>query len=474
MTSDRDPNSEALAAALTEPLGPVEVHGISRLSGGASRETWSFDAVDADGVVHELVLRRDPPGRPSVPGAIAREAAAMRAARGAGVAVPEVLVDTDDPLVWGGAGMVMRRIAGETLARRILREDRYAPARQRLTAACAASLARLHRVDPATVPGGEVEPAEPVRVLRAIIDAFDEPVPTFEYTLRWLEEHRPDPVGRAVLHGDFRLGNLVVDEDGLASVLDWELTHVGDPVEDLGWLCVRAWRFGAPLAVGGLGTREDLLRSYAASGGATVDAATLRWWEVYGTLRWGAICLTQTAVHLRHELRSVELAAIGRRVCETEWDLLLLVAPDRAELARARRAERAAAASGRDDGRDDEAARDEHALHGRPSAVELVESVREFLTDHVMTGTSGGLSFHARVAANVLGMVERELQEGPAQLARRTTALDDLGVRTERELARALRQGTLQVGNGAVLDVLAEGVVDRVGVANPRYLDLPS
>ncbi len=471
MTSERDPNSEALAAALADALGPVEVRDVARLSGGASRETWSFDAVDAEGVVHELVLRRDPPGRPSDAGAIAREAAAMRAARGAGVAVPEVLVDTDDPSVWGGAGMVMRRIAGETLARRILREERYASARQHLTAACGGALARLHRLDPTTVPGGEVDPPDPVRVLRGIIDAFDEPVPTFEYTLRWLEEHRPEPVGQALLHGDFRLGNLVVDEQGLASVLDWELTHVGDPAEDLGWLCVRAWRFGAPLAVGGLGTREELLHAYAAAGGPAVDLATLRWWEVYGTLRWGAICLTQTAVHLRGELRSVELAAIGRRVGETEWDLLLLIAPDRAELARARWVQRSADAAHEE--QDDAAVRDD-GLHGRPTAAELVEAVREFLTDHVQPGTSGGLAFHARVAANVLGMVERELRDSPAQLARRTAALDELGVRSERELARALRRGTLQVGDGPLLDVLAEGVVDRVGVANPRYLELPS
>ena len=469
MTSDRDPNPEALADALADALGPVRVHDVARLSGGASRETWSLDATDADGAVHELVLRRDPPGRPSEPGAIAREAGVMRAAHLAGLPVPEVLVDTDDPAVWGGAGMVMRRIAGETLGRRILRDERYERARAGLTAACAAALARLHAIDPSTTPGGDADPPDPVRVLRAIIDAFDEPVPTFEYALRWLDEHRPDPVGRSVLHGDFRLGNLIVDDDGLRSVLDWELTHLGDPAEDLGWLCVRAWRFGAPLPVGGFGTREELLAAYAGAGGRPIDAATLRWWEVYGTLRWGAICLTQTAVHLRGELRSVELAAIGRRVCETEWDLLLLIAPDHAAVAHDRRAQRlahAAAELGE--------VRDDAGLHGRPSAVELVAAVREFLTDRVMPGTGGGLAFHARVASNVLAMVERELVEGPAQGSRRAEALDELDVRTERELARALRQGTLQASSDRILEVLAEGVVDRVGVANPKYLDLPT
>ena len=472
MTDPRDPGADSLAAALAPALGPVQVSGITRMSGGASRETWSLDATTGDGTRHELVLRRDPPGRPSSPGAIAREAAVMRAAHDAQLPVPEVLVDTDDAAVWGGAGMVMRRIAGETLGRRILRDDTYAAARSGLVDSCAHALAQLHRIDPATVPGDTNEAADPVRTLRSIIDLFDEPVPTFEYALRWLDEHRPEPTGHAVLHGDFRLGNLIVGEDGLRSVLDWELTHVGDPAEDLGWLCVRAWRFGASLPVGGLGTREQLLSSYEQHGGAPIDATALRWWEVYGTLRWGAICLTQTAVHLRGELRSVELAAIGRRVCETEWDLLLLIAPDRAALAHDRRATRQGSGSGATE--PDEDAVVDPGLHGRPSAAELVESVREFLTDRVMAETTGGLAFHARVAANVLAMVERELRDGPAAALARAVALDDLGVRTERELAAALRAGTLRASPQQVLDTLADGVVERVGVANPRYLELPS
>ena len=120
----------------------------------------------------------------------------------------------------------------------------------------------------------------------------------------------------------------------MTAVLDWELVHLGDPLEDLGWFCVRAWRFGAELPVAGMGTREELLDAYAAAGGPPATPEALRWWEAYGTLRWGVICLTQTAVHLRGDLRSVELAAIGRRVCETEWDLLLLLAPDAAAAAR--------------------------------------------------------------------------------------------------------------------------------------------
>lgn len=151
------------------------------------------------------------------------------------------------------------------------------------------------------------------------------PNATFELGLRWLDAHRPPTRPAALVHGDFRLGNLIVGPDGLRAVLDWELVHLGDPLEDLGWLCTRAWRFGEAPAVGGFGSIEQLLAAYRAGGGGDVDPAALHWWQVYGTLRWGVICIGQAAVHLAGLQRSVELAAIGRRVCENEHDLLLLL-----------------------------------------------------------------------------------------------------------------------------------------------------
>ena len=208
-----------------------------------------------------------------------------------------------------------------------------------------------------------------------------------------------------LLHGDFRLGNLIVGPEGLRAVLDWELTHVGNPAEDLGWLCVKAWRFGAAPPVAGLGSREELLAAYRAAGGADISPAELRWWEILGTLRWGVICLTQAWAHLSGAHRSVELAAIGRRVCEQEWDLLLLLDPEAAD--------RAARARPRLTGDP----RQEPAPFGRPTASELLDAVREFLIDSVRPATTGQLAFHARVAANVLAIVARELELGQDPLA---------------------------------------------------------
>jgi aminoglycoside phosphotransferase (APT) family kinase protein len=128
-----------------------------------------------------------------------------------------------------------------------------------------------------------------------------------------------------VLHGDYRLGNLLVDDQGLVAALDWELAHLGDPLEDLAWFSIRAWAFGGPGEVAGVGTVDELLRAYEAATGETVDVDAFRWWRAFETLRWGVICMLQAHTHLSGASRSVELATIGRRVCENEYDLLRLL-----------------------------------------------------------------------------------------------------------------------------------------------------
>jgi aminoglycoside phosphotransferase (APT) family kinase protein len=422
-----DPDERDLAAALSEVLGPVTVAGLTRLSGGASRQTWSFDAVAADGSRAELVLRRDPPGRPGEPGAMSREALVIGRARAAGLAVPEVLVATEDPARWGTAGLVMRRVAGETIARRILRDDLYRPARSRLVGQVGAFAAGLHALP---VPAG-LPAADPLAALRAELAGFEHVSPVFELALETLEAQRPPARQPVIVHGDLRLGNLIVGPDGLRAVLDWELVHAGDPAEDLGWFCVKAWRFGVDAPAAGLGRREELLAAYRDAGGAAVTLDELRWWEILGTLRWGVICMTQARAHLSGAQRSVELAAIGRRACEQEWDLLLLLEPEAAARAAARRPRLTGAGRGAPD------------PHGRPTASELLEAVREFLTGQVMPATDGQVAFHARVAANVLAIVARELELG--------------------ELPAEARPA----GPAG----LADSVAARLAVASPRYFD---
>jgi aminoglycoside phosphotransferase (APT) family kinase protein len=175
-------------------------------------------------------------------------------------------------------------------------------------------------------PGGHPAAAA-VAGLEAELDRIGEPHPALELGLRWLRRHLPDPAAPGVVHGDFRLGNFLVDEAGLVGVLDWELAHAGDPAEDLGWLCIRAWRFGEDTRpVAGCGSRDQLLAAYAAAAGRAVSREELRFWEAYGNLRWGVICLVQADRHLSGAEVSLERAAVGRRACEPEWDLLAMVA----------------------------------------------------------------------------------------------------------------------------------------------------
>jgi aminoglycoside phosphotransferase (APT) family kinase protein len=258
---------------------------------------------------------------------MATEVALLRAARAEGVPVPAVVAADADVAsdALGPSWMVVERVEGETIARKILRDAEYGPALPVLAGQCGTALAGIHRIPPSTVP--RLDHTDQVASLRLALDASGEPHPAFELGFRWLDRHRP--AARAgepgVVHGDFRLGNLIVGPDGLRAVLDWELAHAGDPLEDLGWLCVRAWRFGAEPRVGGFGTVDDLVAAYEAAAGTTVDRDALFWWEVLGTLKWGIICVMQAHTHLSGMVRSVELAAIGRRVCEVESDLLELL-----------------------------------------------------------------------------------------------------------------------------------------------------
>ncbi|GAA3446751.1 phosphotransferase family protein [Planomonospora venezuelensis] len=327
---------------LTGALGEgTAVAAEVRLPGGASRETWALDAVDPGGGVHELILRLDSPG--SAPGAgigLAGEAALMRAAAAEGVPVPRILSA-------GEAHILMTRVAGETIPRRILRDEAFAAVRPRLAARCGEILAAVHRMPlsclpgtpappeaspdprsprtgsgPRAVPAPQSAPDDPLAAWRDLLDLTGQPHPVFELALRRLAASRPPGDRTTVVHGDFRNGNLIIAPDGVRAVLDWELAHAGDPLEDLGWLCVKSWRFGSPLPVGGFGEYDELVEAYEKASGYRVDRDALRWWEIFGVLKWGIICVMQAMRHLGGGARSVELAAIGRRVCETEWDLL--------------------------------------------------------------------------------------------------------------------------------------------------------
>jgi aminoglycoside phosphotransferase (APT) family kinase protein len=278
-----------------------------------------------------LILRRTPGGVTNAAAsagvlALETEAALIDRAGRAGVPVPGVrcVLEPVDEL---GSGFVMDRIPGETIARKILRDERFAGVRPRLARQCGEILAAIHRVDAGELKLAVSPPRALLEQYRALYDGYDQPHPVFELAFRWLEERAPAEVDPRLVHGDFRNGNLVIGSDGVRAVLDWELAHLGDPMEDLGWICVNSWRFGQiDQAVGGFGSREDMFAGYRDAGAGTVDPECVRWWETFGSLRWGIMCMTMYQIFRGGLDRSVERAAIGRRCSETEIDLLDLIA----------------------------------------------------------------------------------------------------------------------------------------------------
>ncbi|NND75687.1 MAG: phosphotransferase family protein [Ilumatobacter sp.] len=323
MDGSADDLAGALALELADALGPVDVEDLQRLTAGANRETWRFDA-HCDGVVHPLIVQLDRAGLAD--GGSAHDARILAVAAGHGACVPEVVVAGDGATAVGRSFLVTRRLDGETIPRRLLRDERWTAARATFVDDCAAALAKIHAI-PIDVPelAGVPRVADPLAPLREMYDPLDDPHPAFELGLRWLDLHRPAPLRPAVVHGDFRLGNLLLDERGLAAVLDWELAMIGDPTADLGWLCVRAWRFGAPGRVAGIGAAEDLLSAYNARAGTTIDVDALRWWELWGTVRWGIMCLFMGGGFRRGLTSSIELAMVGRRVVENAADVVDLL-----------------------------------------------------------------------------------------------------------------------------------------------------
>jgi aminoglycoside phosphotransferase (APT) family kinase protein len=333
MGAEANPIAAPLAEVARKHIdGATGIAGLKRLSGGASQEIWSFDATTSDGAV-PLILRRAPggvrdTGRSGTAVALETEAELIRLAGAAGVPVPPVrhVLTEDDGI---GQGFVMDRIPGETLARKILRDEEFAEARPKLARQCGEVIARLHKIDKATLPQLRVATGkDEVEQYFQTYKQLDYPHPVFELAFRWLRDNAPpDTTELTLVHGDFRNGNLMIGPDGLRAVLDWEIAHVGDPMADLSWICINPWRFGnIDMPVGGFGTREDLFAGYEAGGGDKVDPARVKFWEVLGTLKWGVMCMGMASAFLQGD-RSVERATIGRRSSETEVDLMRLLAP---------------------------------------------------------------------------------------------------------------------------------------------------
>ncbi len=321
-----------LAAFLSDAWGEaVRVQGLRVASAGARRHNLIFDALRGSGSLPLVATVVPSQAVQVIP--VAAEAETLRLAATAGVPVPAVHAVCEDAGFAGGPFFVTARIEGDTIPRHVLRRVQAQPDLGALLARqCGEALARLHAADAGRAPlaldrPGSCPPAEHALLrLEPEFARLLEPSPAFALAFRWLARNPPPaPAHPSLLHGDFRNGNLVVGPEGLRAALDWEVAHVGDPMEDLAWLCVRMWRFGNDaLEVGGFASRRTLRAGYEATGGKWAPES-FHWWKLYGHLRWGVGLAAQAAAFLDGSVPSIVMAASGRRVAELEWDVLALL-----------------------------------------------------------------------------------------------------------------------------------------------------
>lgn len=325
--------AEGLARFLSETWQePVRVEAVRVASAGARRRNLLFEATR--GELREALAATIMPTPEIAHTTMEVEAALLRTAEAAGVPAPRLVAVTEDPAYVGGPLLVTRRVEGESIPRRILRLCEQDPTLgSRLASQCGEAMARLHAVPQASldsrieVPASGDAAAHALRDLEEKNDALLQPSPALTLALVWLARNlpAPPPAGLALVHGDWRNGNIAVSPKGLEAAYDWEIAHVGDPMEDLAWICVRSWRFrNDHLEVGGFATRESLFEGYRGAGGS-IDLERFRWWKLLRTVWWGLGLADQAASHLDGSFPSIVMAASGRRVAELEYDVLMLL-----------------------------------------------------------------------------------------------------------------------------------------------------
>jgi aminoglycoside phosphotransferase (APT) family kinase protein len=434
--------SHALSGLMTRIAGPGELTGLARLSGGANMESWAFDWAGG-----AYVLRRAPSadyvaGRPY---GHADEAALVIAAHGAGVKAPEVvgvLADGDGM----GTGYVMRRVIAEVNPAKILADPPPS-----LLADLGRELARIHAIPAETLPAAIplMDTAAALSDLKARFVDYGGDRPVIALAIKWCEEHLPTPADPVLVHGDYRMGNIMVDvakeSGGLAVVLDWELAHRGDAHEDLAFGCMTVWRFGRiDQPAFGVGSLDDYFAAYEAAGGTKVDRDRFHFWLVYRTLWWALGCLQMGQAWRSGADPTVERVVVGRRTAEQELDLLLLLEAGAPAAERDRPLPSPPAAA--------------PGPTGEPTNREIVQAVRDWLADAIKPGAEGHAKFQVAVAMNALGIVMRDL---------------DAGARAEdKALADALLSGATTLAQPGLLAKLRRAVLDKCAVDSPKYAAL--
>ena len=455
--------TSALHAILSRELpGFDEIAGCRQLTAGASQETYKITCT-TDAGEQTFALRRAVPtlqNATSEVGSIslATEARLFQLALENDIPAPRVMyvLSSSDDL---GDGFLMDWLEGETLGQRIVKVDELAEVRPCLARQCGEILGRIHAIDwEAAGLADHVPTVDPETLVDETYAAYRElnvPAPMIDYAWRWLKDNLPTDYRTTLVHGDFRNGNLMVNTGGVNAVLDWELAQIGDPVRDLGWLCVNSWRFGvADKPVGGFGEIDDLLAGYAATSGVQVDMKDILFWQVFGSFWWAMATLQMANSWRRGETPSLERPVIGRRSSEAQMDCVNLLIPGNFELP--------------------DASVSLDAGTQLPMPAELLSGVRDFLKETVAAQLDPHNGFLARVAANSLGIAQREFVHGvglaTAEAHRLAALMDSQGdLDTLRwELVNRLREG-LSLETPGLAEHLRQTVAAQCWIDQPRY-----
>jgi aminoglycoside phosphotransferase (APT) family kinase protein len=432
-----------------------------QLTAGASQETYRIVIEDNSGK-QQFALRRCQPtvATESTVGSIslATEARLFELAGGADIPGPKVhyVLQPEDGL---GSGFIMDWVTGETLGQRIVRAKELERIRPHLARECGQILGRIHALDWQSAGLSndlpQVTPAALVKETWEFYRNLNVPVPMIDYTYRWLLDNAPTESRTTLVHGDFRNGNLMVTADGINAVLDWELAQVGDPVRDLGWLCVNSWRFGKDsLPVGGFGEIENLLDGYYETSGVEVSLEEIKYWQVFGSFWWAMTTLQMANTWRTGETPSLERPVIGRRSSEAQMDCVNLLIPGEFFLP------------------DFDTAISQGTQ--LPMPAELLAGVADFLKEDVAEQLGSRSGFLAKVAANSLGIAQREFQCGNELAAQEHLRLQNLlGQQGELdvlrwELANRLRMD-MSLSTPGLAEHLRQTVAGQLAIDQPRY-----
>jgi len=457
--ADEKKLSARLESLCHRVVGAGQVTQLTQLSGGASMESWRFSFSGRNYILRRLPGLSEqgdlPEGVAAVP--LREQALLMQHALSQGVLVPEVvaILNQHDGM---GDGFIMAYVEGEALPQRLFADPAYSGALASLSEECARELARIHAIPTASLPIGLMvqTPRDALEEQEQFYRAYGSPNPIYSLAFAWLSEHCPLASNQVLVHGDFRLGNFLLDQHGLRSVLDWELAHIGDPLRDIAFLCTPSWRFGRyEQEAGGFAPLETWLADYERASGSAVNRSDLTWWLIFNTLWWGVTCMRMAGSYKDGSVVTMERAVIGRRISEVAIDLLLLLEPYREK-----QSAKIVISPPAGDSRESDI-----------TTQDLLSAVREWNKIRLGDETDQHRLFEARVANNAMGIVVRDLALGDTLRERAAARQHQLGA-TDKELSLRLREHTAHVDNDELWDHLRHTAIESLWIDQPRYAGL--